>query len=74
MFVAVKFREADARTYTYQTDDVFAIGDRVMVEVKGEQKIVHVAEVDLPEPKFACKPILGLAPPKPETVEADADE
>lgn len=61
MFLSVKFRETDTRTYTYQTDAPFAPGDRVLVEVRGEQKIVHVAEIDLPAPKFECKPIIGPA-------------
>ena len=69
MFVSVKFRAGDTRTYTYQTDTTFSPGDRVLVEVKGEQKIVHVAEIDLPAPKFECKPIIGVATCK----EDDAD-
>lgn len=73
MFVSVKFREGDARTYTYQTDAAFAPGDRVLVEVKGEQKIVHVAEIDLPAPKFDCKPIIGMAPAKDSIPEDGSD-
>ncbi len=69
MFVSVKFREGDIRTYTYQTDGVFSIGDRVLVEVKGEQKIVHVAEIDLPEPKFECQSIIGMAPDNEDTTD-----
>jgi hypothetical protein len=64
MFVSVKFREGDSRTYTYTCDLDVNPGDKVTVEGKGEQKIVTVAEVDLPEPSFACKPITGIAPPK----------
>jgi len=71
MFVSVKFREGDTRTYTYQTDATFSPGDRVLVEVKGEQKIVHIAEIDLPEPKFECKSIIGMAPAKEDIVEGD---
>lgn len=73
MFVSVKFRESDTRTYTYQTDAAFAPGDRVLVEVKGEQKVVHVAEVDLPAPKFDCKPIIGMAPAKEITLSDGSD-
>lgn len=69
MFVSVKFREGDIRTYTYQTDGVFSIGDRVLVEVKGEQKIVHIAEIDLPAPKFECKQIIGVAPAKEDAAD-----
>ena len=64
MFVSVKFREDDARTYTYAASEAYAPGDRVLVEVKGEQKVVFVDCVDLPEPPFACKPIIGKAPEK----------
>ena len=73
MFVSVKFRESDARTYTYQTDAAFAPGDRVLVEVNGEKKIVYVADIDLPAPKFDCKPIIGMAPAK-ESIPADGPD
>ncbi len=69
MFVSVKFREADTRAYTYATELPLVPGDRVLVDVKGEQKVVHVAEIDLPEPNFACKPVIGMAPPKEEPAE-----
>ena len=71
MFVSVKFREGDVRTYTYQTDATFAPGDRVLVEVKGKEKIVHIAEIDLPAPKFECKPIIGMAPAKEIALNGD---
>lgn len=71
MFISVKFRPEDTRTYTYMANEAFAVGDAVLVEVKGEQKVVTVAGVDLPEPPFACKPILGIAPPKEPTDEAE---
>lgn len=64
MFVSVKFRPEDTRTYTYLANETFAVGDAVLVEVKGDRKVVFVAGVDLPEPSFACKPIIGIAPPK----------
>ena len=64
MFVSVKFRAADARSYTYLANEAFASGDAVLVDVKGEQKVVVVDAIDLPEPSFACKPILGRAPEK----------
>lgn len=72
MFVSVKFREEDHRAYTYQTEDEYLPGDCVVVEVRGEKKFVYVSEVNLPEPKFACKPIMGLAPPK-EDAPKDAE-
>lgn len=71
MFVSVKFREGDARTYTYLANEDYAVGDRVLVEVKGEAKIVHVAELDLPAPQFTCKAIIGMAPPKDEPAPGD---
>lgn len=75
MFVSVKFREGDARSYTYRANEEFKPGDRVLVDVKGEQKIVHVACVDQPEPSFECKEIIGMAPPKDAvaTVEGGAE-
>ena len=66
MFVSVKFREGDVKTYTYLANEAYAVGDRVLVDVKGEQKVVYVADIDLPQPKFECKSILGMAPEKPE--------
>lgn len=68
-FVSVKFREGDTRTYTYAANEVYATGDRVLVEVKGEQKIVFVADVDLPAPLFECKFIIGKAPEKEDAPE-----
>lgn len=64
MFVSVKFRAADARSYTYLANEDFNPGDRVLVDVKGEQKVVVVDAINLPEPSFACKPIIGRAPEK----------
>lgn len=64
MFVSVKFRAADARSYTYLAKEAFAAGDAVIVDVKGEQKVVVVDAINLPEPSFACKPIIGRAPEK----------
>ena len=61
MFASVRFSAADARTYTYTCGFPVAPGDRVTVETKDGTKDVIVAAVDLPEPPFACKPILGMA-------------
>lgn len=66
MFVSVKFRENDTRTYTYIANEAFSPGDRVLVDVRGEKKIVHVAGIDQPEPSFNCKSIIGMAPPEDE--------
>ena len=74
MFVSVKFREADARSYTYLANEAFNPGDRVLVDVKGEHKVVFVDAVDLPEPSFTCKPIIGMAPEKaPEAAPVSED-
>lgn len=70
MFVSVKFREGDSRTYTYACDLDVKPGDRVTVETKDGQKIVTVVDVDQPEPAFICKPITGIAPPK-DTPDSD---
>ena len=75
MFVSVRFREGDSRVYTYTCDLDVKSGDNVTVETKDGQKIVTIAEVDLPEPSFACKPIIGIAPPKaaPEGAEDNGE-
>jgi hypothetical protein len=65
-FVSVKFREADTRTYTYTSDIPVNIGDRVLVDVRGEEKVVYVVEADVEKPGYACKPIIGMAPAKEE--------
>ena len=62
MFVSVKFREYDARTYTYACDLDVKPGDRVTVETKDGVKVVTVSEVNLDAPRFECKPITGFAP------------
>lgn len=64
MFVSVKFNPAHSRTYTYRYDGPEQIipGAQVLVETRDRQKRVEVAEIDLPEPDFACKSIIGLAP------------
>lgn len=69
VFATVKFREGDARTYTYVANEAFATGDRVLVEVKGEQKIVVIADFDVDPPSFACKGIIGMAPAKADDTE-----
>ena len=74
MFVSVKFREADARSYTYLANEDFNPGDRVLVDVKGEQKVVVVDAINLPEPSFACKPIIGRAPEKAAEPVPDAED
>lgn len=66
MFISAKFNPDHNRAYTYAYDgpDKFAPGDKVTVETKDGQKTVTVHEVDLPEPSFECKPILGRAEDK----------
>lgn len=63
MFVSVKFNPWDQRSYTYTWDgDLLSPGDLVIVDARDEEKIVTVESVDVPEPAFACKPILRRAP------------
>lgn len=67
-FVVCKFA-ASKRGYTYANDGApVSIGDRVEVQAPRDEGkvVVEVTEIDVPEPPFACKPILGLAPPKEE--------
>jgi hypothetical protein len=68
MFVSVKFRADDFRTYTYQYDgeDPIEPGSRAVVVTRDGPKIVHVVGVDLPAPPFECKPI--------ESVVVDQDD
>lgn len=59
-FVAVAFRPGDTRTYTYAWDgEPFAPGDRVVVSTNRGPSTVIVVEPSVPEPPFACKPIVG---------------
>ncbi len=74
MFVSVKFRREDTRSYTYLANEPFSVGDAVLVDVKGEKKVVVVDSVDLPEPSFACKPIIGIAPPKEDPAPAEPED
>lgn len=62
MFVAVKFNPTDSRTYTYRYDGAEQIepGDFVVVETRDGRRAVEVADVDVPEPSFACKPISAI--------------
>jgi hypothetical protein len=64
MFVTVKFNSESNQSYTYTADFDVSVGDKVVVDVRGDQKIVTVSSVDVPEPSFPCKPILGFAPEK----------
>lgn len=63
MFISAKFNPDHNRAYTYAYDgpETFTPGDRVTVETKDGLKTVTVHEVDLPEPAFECKAILGRA-------------
>lgn len=72
MFVSVKFRDGDSRAYTYSCNLPVKPGDRVMVDTKDGQKIVTVVAIDHPEPAFDCKPITGIAPPKPDRQQDDS--
>lgn len=64
MFITVKFHEEATRTYTYAYDggQPLATGDRVTVDTqKDGLKTVIVECVDVPEPPFSCKQIIGIA-------------
>lgn len=74
MFVSVKFREGDSRSYTYTCDLAVAPGDRVTVDTKDGQKVVIVDAIALDEPPFACKPITGFAPQKDDGAPTESDD
>lgn len=79
MFIACKFRPHDARTYTYTYDraEPLAVGDVVLVAGRNGEgtKQVHVAEIDVAEPPFPCKPILEkFVPPPPASPGLDLSE
>lgn len=63
-FITCRFRPEDSRTYTYRNDgDPVRSGDCVKVPDNRDPtawKRVSVVDVDVPEPSFSCKPILGL--------------
>lgn len=66
MFITCKFRPDDKHAYTYAWDgEPLAKGDMVKVaDARSDGwKAVIVEEVDVPEPPFACKPILGRYEP-----------
>ena len=69
MFVSVKFRDTDDRAFTYTSDLPLAVGDKVLVDARGVEKVVTVVGIDHPEPSFACKPIIGMAPTKEDTAD-----
>jgi len=62
MFIQVKFREDDCRAYTYaySGEDEIKPGSYVVVDARGDRKTVKVCNVDIPEPKFECKPVLAI--------------
>jgi hypothetical protein len=62
MFVSVKFRADDTRTYTYRYHGEAPIkpGCRAVVETFDGEKIVEVVAVDLPAPPFGCKAIASV--------------
>ena len=64
MFITCSFKsDGTGRAYTYSCDieDDVSAGDKVVVAgPDGAEKIVTVLAVDLPEPSFACKPVLRL--------------
>ena len=65
-YIRCKFNEHDYRTYTYHNDGApVKVGDRVLVENRGIQKIVTVVSIAREAPtKFETKGILGVAPAK----------
>ena len=70
MFVSVKFHDRDTRTYTYayHGDDPIEPGQSVYVETKDGKKVVTVCSVDIEEPAFACKPIIGHVPQNDDAI------
>lgn len=70
VYVAVKFRPEDTRTYTYEwAGEPLVPGDEVKVPDNRSDgwKRVTVVSVSDEAPPFACKPILGKV--EPETVQ-----
>ena len=68
-YVTVKFKPEDAKFYTYLAGDTaLAIGDEVMVPMgKGDsEKRVIVSGFTDDDPAFACKAVIGIAPPREE--------
>ena len=70
MFITCSFQKYGAgRAYTYAYDlpDAISPGDRVVVMSPSEgEKIVTVVDLDVPTPKFDCKPILRVHVPDDE--------
>lgn len=72
MYVTCSFKaDGSGRAYTYACDiDGIEPGSRAVVKgPQGDEKIVTVLDVDVPEPPFQCKPILRLH--TPDDQEAD---
>lgn len=62
-YIAVRFRPADRQPYTYHNDGApVAVGDRVKVPDRSGDgwNRATVEAVDVEEPKFATKAILGM--------------
>lgn len=74
-YVKCKFRETDTRTYTYTWAgaDTLTPGDKVQVAAPREERLITIIVVAVTDtaPPFKCKPIKGLAPPKPTTEEGE---
>lgn len=71
-FCACKFRPNDTRAYTYRNDgEPVSSGDRVIVATDRGEQTVTVIEITDQSPGFACKAIIGLAPPKEEQPPAE---
>lgn len=59
-YVTCKFNPWDHRTYTYHNDGPrLEPGAKVVVETARGQTEVIVETVDVPQPKFATKPIVA---------------
>lgn len=76
-YVACKFRETDARTYTYEWEgDPLSPGDVVKVADNRDAstwKRVTVVSVTDEAPPFPCKPIIGKVDDDP-AAEPDGDD
>jgi len=71
-YVACKFRREDTRTYTYEWDgEPLLAGDAVLVpDNRGGPDVDSMTE---DAPPFACKRIIGKAPPKDDEPKAEAE-
>ncbi len=76
-FVTVKFKPEDAKEYTYLLGGLACeIGDEIIVPMgKGDgEKRVIVSGFSDSDPPYACKAVIGLAPPREEKPASEVDK